>query len=95
MCDSPITGHAAANAVARVGGSIAPFVVSPGVDVRLIGIIMGSVSFLTCAVSLTMPETQGKALGTAHSSLSDGTASIEPPSLELGEKVPNKTKEII
>ena len=90
------TGHAAANAVARLGGAIAPFIVSQSTPMRLIGIIMATVSFITCALSWNLPETQGKALGTAHtSSFNEGTASIHPPTVELSEAVPNKTKEII
>ena len=91
------TGHAYANAVARIGGAISPFVVSSDMDLRFVGSIMAAVSFVTCILSWHMPETQGKALGTAHSTsrLGDGSASIAPPSLEMGDKFPNKFKEII
>ncbi|CAB9498655.1 Synaptic vesicle 2-related protein [Seminavis robusta] len=91
------TGHAAANAMARLGGAISPFVVSTSMSMTTIGIIMGVVSFFTCALSWSLPETQGKALGTAHTdsfnggSIQNGTASIEPPTVELTDK----TKEII
>ena len=88
------TGHAAANAVARLGGAFSPFIVSPSMPLHTIGIIMGVVSFVTCVLSWHMPETQGKALGTAHhsfnSSLDQGTATIVGPTVE----VTNKTKEI-
>ena len=94
------SGHAAANAVARLGGAISPFVVSNSFPMSVVGIIMASVSFVTFLLSWHFPETQGKALGTAHSgsvtsSMNAGIASIEPPSLELSSAQPNKTKEII
>lgn len=93
------TGHAAANAVARLGGAFSPFVVSTNVPMQTIGIIMASVSLVTCILSWQFPETQGKALGTAHSissSFNEGLASIEPPSVQLSSAQPsNKTSEII
>lgn len=95
------TGHASANAMARLGGAFTPFIVSTSVPMRLIGIIMASVAFITCILSWNLPETQGKALGKAHSisfssSLHEGVASIEPPSIEMSNAPPsNKTSEII
>lgn len=91
------TGHAAANAVARIGGACSPFIVSHSLPMPVIGIVMGSVSFITCALSWNLPETQGKALGTAHSSsFNMGAASIEGPRVEMGSTQPaNNTKEII
>lgn len=93
------TGHASANAIARMGGAISPFIVSPGMPLQLIGIIMGGVALVTCALSWNLPETQGKALGTAHSFASSNSTSfndgrggtVEPPTIEVSDK----TKEII
>jgi MFS family permease len=93
------TGHASANAMARIGGAFSPFLVSEATPPRLIGIMMASVAFVTCAVSWYLPETQGKALGTAHSS-SFGP-DVDPPQVEVTESkgkeqvVPNQTSEII
>lgn len=92
------TGHASANAIARVGGALSPFVVSTYVPMKTIGIVMASVAMVTCLLSWHFPETAGKALGTAHSvssSFDSGVASIEKPSVELSSAPANKTSEII
>lgn len=59
------TGHSAANAVARIGGAVVPFLVSPSNDMRVIGTVMGCVSIATSAIAWNLPETSGRALGTA------------------------------
>ncbi|CAB9497349.1 Synaptic vesicle 2-related protein [Seminavis robusta] len=59
------TGHSAANGVARLGGAISPFLVSPANPIGLIGLVMGVVSILTSVVAWNLPETAGAAIGTA------------------------------
>jgi MFS transporter, putative metabolite:H+ symporter len=51
------TGHSAANGVARLGGAISPFLVSPSNPLQLIGIVMGVVSILTSITAWNLPET--------------------------------------
>ena len=61
--DIRATGHAAANAVARMGGFIAPYIITEGNSIRVIGFIMLLVSLATAYVSRQLPETAGMALG--------------------------------
>ena len=84
--------------MARLGGALSPFIVSTSMNMRVIGIIMGVVAAFTCLLSWQLPETKGKALGTAHTASRQNTMSdedVSAPSVEIGEASPNKTKEII
>jgi len=85
------TGHASANAIARVGGALSPFIVALYVPMRVIGIIMASVALVTSVLSWHFPETQGKALGTAHTFASTGSLELRVASIVQ----PNTTSEII
>lgn len=58
------TGHAAANAMSRVGGFFAPFLVSSE-DSRVVGFTMLIVSIFGTAAVLRLPETKGRAMGVA------------------------------
>jgi MFS family permease len=64
--DIRATGHSAANAMARLGGFIAPYIISEGTSLRVIGVVMFLVSIVTAVISWQLPETHGKALGEAH-----------------------------
>ena len=59
------TGHSAANAIARLGGAVSPFLVSPSVKMENIGIVMGCVSVVASVIAWNIPETAGQTLGTA------------------------------
>jgi len=59
------TGHAAANAIARLGGAVSPFLINESVDMYIIGTVMGCVSIATSVIAWNLPETRGIALGTA------------------------------
>jgi MFS family permease len=91
------TGHASANAMARLGGAFSPFIVASSTPMRLIGIIMGAVAAVTCVLSWQLPETQGKALGTAHVSRQNTMTddNVSAPTVEIGQASVDKTKEII
>jgi MFS family permease len=64
--DIRATGHSAANAMGRMGGFFAPYIITEGNSIRVIGVVMFIVSIVTATISLQLPETQGKALGEAH-----------------------------
>ena len=66
------TGHGLVNALARVAGSMAPFVVQAGASTRLSGIILTIISVIVALSVLLLPETAGKTLGGAHQSDDDG-----------------------
>jgi len=57
------TGHGAANAMARLGGFIAPFVITEGNSMGMIGALVLLVSFVTAECASTLPETAGKPMG--------------------------------
>lgn len=77
------TGHSAANAVARLGGAISPFLISRAVNMETIAIVMGIISIVTSLAAWNLPETAGKALG------SQGRAN-----LDYGDK-PAQSSEIV
>jgi len=57
------TGHSAANAVARIGGAVSPYIVSEGTPLLAIGIIMLCVSVWTASCVSKLPETMGVGMG--------------------------------
>ena len=69
--DIRATGHGAANAVGRLGGFIAPYIISERTPTRIIGCIVLAVSILTSWGCSRLPETTGIALGGAYASHSD------------------------
>lgn len=59
------TGHSAANAVARVGGFVCPYIVAPSTSLTTIGPCMFVVACFTAFCACHLPETNGLALGAA------------------------------
>lgn len=57
------TGHGAANAMARLGGFIAPYVITEGNSMGTIGILVLLVSLLTAEFASKLPETAGRPMG--------------------------------
>ncbi|CAB9516858.1 Synaptic vesicle 2-related protein [Seminavis robusta] len=57
------TGHSAANAVARLGGFLVPYVVSAEAPLTFIGASMMCVAVGTAFCASRLPETKGKELG--------------------------------
>mmetsp|Transcript_18620 Transcript_18620/g.30870 ORF Transcript_18620/g.30870 Transcript_18620/m.30870 type:complete len:498 (+) Transcript_18620:74-1567(+) len=57
------TGHSCANAMARLGGFAAPYLVSEARDPLTIGGIMFGVAMVTAFTASRLPETKGKVLG--------------------------------
>jgi hypothetical protein len=56
------TGHAAANAISRVGGAICPFIVSERTPLLAIGCIMLFVALVTARFVHKVPETMGQGM---------------------------------
>lgn len=54
------TGHSAANAIARIGGAVCPFVVSDATPIQRVGIIMLCVSLVTARFVWKLPGTFGR-----------------------------------
>jgi MFS family permease len=73
------TGHAAANAISRVGGAICPFIVSERTPLLAIGCIMLFVALVTACFVHKLPETMGQGMGVA--AIAEGKA--HPPSSPL------------
>jgi len=63
--DIRTTGHSAANAIARIGGAMIPYLITDGIPLRIVGIIMLCISLVTARVTWKLPETKGVAMGTA------------------------------
>lgn len=59
------TGHSTSNAVARLGGSFSPYLVTASTPTRLIGSVLLAVSLCTAYATWNLPETAGKRLGTS------------------------------
>lgn len=57
------TGHAVANAIARIGGSLSPYIISERTPLLAIGIIMFCISLVTARFTSKLPETKGVAMG--------------------------------
>jgi hypothetical protein len=57
------TGHGAANAVGRLGGFVAPYVITEGNSMARIGILVLLVALATAELAGRLPETAGKAMG--------------------------------
>ena len=64
------TGHASASAIARIAGASTPWLVSSDNSFKTIAIAMGVFSFYTSSISCFLPETAGRAMGTANTNLS-------------------------
>jgi MFS family permease len=62
--DIRTTGHAAANAIARLGGSAFPFIVTERMPFWIIGTTILCVSISTSLNSWCLPETAGRTMGT-------------------------------
>jgi len=59
------TGHSAANAVARLGGFSAPFLVEGGSSIVMVGFVLLAVNTATAICSSLLPETKGIEMGKA------------------------------
>ena len=59
------TGHSLANAGGRIGGFLAPYVVSDSAPLRWIGTTMMLISLLIVIVARTLPDTHGVTMGGA------------------------------
>mmetsp|Transcript_415 Transcript_415/g.1156 ORF Transcript_415/g.1156 Transcript_415/m.1156 type:complete len:93 (+) Transcript_415:545-823(+) len=57
------TGHSAANAVARLGGAMSPYLVTSEKPFSFVGSVIMVVGFLAALASWKLPETKGKCLG--------------------------------
>lgn len=57
------TGHSAANAIARIGGSASPYVVAASTPFTVIGSVMLAISLLASWALWHLPETKGKSMG--------------------------------
>jgi len=73
--DVRTTGHSAANAVARLSGSLSPFLVTSEKPFYLVGSIILIVSLVAAMASWKLPETKGKSLGMDKDSLVANSAS--------------------
>jgi MFS family permease len=61
--DIRTTGHSAANAVARVGGFVSPYIVEGDTDLLRAGVIILAVHVVTVFAVSCIPETKGRPLG--------------------------------
>lgn len=61
--DIRATGHGAANAMCRLGGFFAPYFITEGNPLSLVGLVMLLVAFATAECAQRLPETGGKAMG--------------------------------
>ena len=59
------TGHSAANAVAKLGGFLYPYLVSSNAPIKLVGGVMLFIHLCTSINASRIPETKGVALGKA------------------------------
>jgi putative MFS transporter len=57
------TGHSVANASARIGGLLAPYLVSPTTPFPIMGLILMAISLILVASACQLPETHGAPMG--------------------------------
>ena len=62
------TGHAAANAMARLGGFICPYIINEETNMQTIGTFLLILGCIAAYSSSKLPETMGKSLGSSHGS---------------------------
>jgi len=77
------SGHSACLFFTRLGGAATPWFVNAATPYRVIGLTMGALSLLSSFLVSTLPETAGKAMGTAP--LHD--IGLEKPQKATGEIV--------
>uniref|UniRef100_A0A7R9ZTC3 Major facilitator superfamily (MFS) profile domain-containing protein n=1 Tax=Craspedostauros australis TaxID=1486917 RepID=A0A7R9ZTC3_9STRA len=85
--DIRTTGHSAANAAGRMGGFAAPYLITPGIAPSSIGMLMMGIGLFTCFMSALLPETSGKALGEATTTVivEDGRCEASGASEDLAK----------
>lgn len=59
------TGHSSANAMARLAGIIAPFIIQSNIPLPIVGFILLCIHAITVAIVSQLPETKGKEMGSA------------------------------
>jgi MFS family permease len=74
------TGHSVANAVARVGGALCPFLVSKSTPYPIVGVCLCVISMITATACHHLPETKGRSMGDTLSSATINEACIEATS---------------
>lgn len=82
------TGHSAANAVARIGGFVSPYIVSEQIPLLYIGVLMLGASLATAHFVSKLPETKGVGMGVAtvkahqseHDAITELSSSMAVPS---------------
>ena len=57
------TGHGAANAMARLGGFVSPYLITEGNSLGIIGALVLVISLVTAECAKRLPETAGKSMG--------------------------------
>ena len=71
------TGHASANAIARMFGAISPFVVKDSTPFPVIGTVILFFGLLNAYTSFNLPETKGRGMG-MHASVAKPVPLDEP-----------------
>ena len=61
------TGHAAASAIGRIAGACTPWLISEENSFTTIAIALGAISLYQSCITCLLPETKGRAMGTAAS----------------------------
>lgn len=59
------TGHAAASAIGRIAGACTPCLISEENSFQTIAIALGCIALYQSSITCLLPETRGRALGTA------------------------------
>jgi len=77
------TGHSSANAIARIGGILTPFLVESDLSLPSIGIILLFIHLFVVVAVLHLPETMGKQLGRISVSKADESFPLSSDGLQL------------
>ena len=76
------TGHSIANALAKIGATLCPYVVEGDLRLKWVGLILFSVQIFAAACVSRLPETAGRELGAATDS-ADSAGQDEPEATAL------------
>jgi sugar phosphate permease len=87
------TGHSSANAVARLGAFVSPYLVKPSTSFQVVGTVMLLISFVTAFSVSKLPETKGKGLGAVEMEHLEEEAAEQ--AVEIAPQTADSTRPIV
>jgi sugar phosphate permease len=90
------TGHSSANAVARLGAFVSPYLVKPSTSFQVVGTIMLLISFVMAFYVLKLPESKGKELGAIETErLEEEASAKQAAAVTPSQMADSSTRQIV